>query len=108
MWADRDENLAEARAMIEKAVKLEPKNPAFLDSLGWVFFKLGQTSEALPLILKAIELNDEPDATLYDHLGDIQAALNQPDKAREAWRKSLSIEASDKVEKKLKAANPTP
>jgi tetratricopeptide (TPR) repeat protein len=108
MWADRDENLGEARAMIEKAVKLEPKNPAFLDSLGWVFFKLGQTSEALPLILKAIELNDEPDATLYDHLGDVQAALNQLDKAREAWRKSISIEASEKVEKKLKAADSTP
>jgi tetratricopeptide (TPR) repeat protein len=105
MWAEREENLAEAKEMIEKAVKLEPKNAAFLDSLGWVLFKLGKTGEALPHILKAIELNEEPDATLYDHLGDIRAALKQPEQARDAWRKSLSIEANEKVEKKLKAAD---
>jgi tetratricopeptide (TPR) repeat protein len=105
MWAERNENLQEARAMIEKAVKLEPKNGAYLDSLGWVLYKLGKPEEALPWILKAIEDNEEPDATLFDHLGDIHAALKQPDKAREAWRKSLAIEPSEKVEKKLKSAD---
>ncbi len=90
--------------MIEKAVKAEPKNAAFLDSLGWVLFKLGQPKEALPHLLKAIELNEEPDATLYDHLGDVYAALNQPAKAREAWEKSVSIEASPAVAAKLKDA----
>jgi tetratricopeptide (TPR) repeat protein len=103
MWAERGENLSEARQLIEKALKLEPKTPAYLDSFGWVLFKLGKSEEALPQILKAIELNDEPDATLFDHLGDIHAALKQPDKARDAWRKSLSIEPSEKVEKKLRA-----
>ena len=108
MWADRGENLSEARTMIEKAVKLEPKNGAYLDSLGWVLFKLGQPSEALSWILKAIEHNEEPDATLYDHLGDIHAALKQAEKAREAWRKSLSIEPNETVEKKLKAGGNSP
>ena len=103
MWAERDENLAEARTMIERALKLEPKNAAFLDSLGWVLFKLGLPQEALSHILKSIELNDEPDATLYDHLGDIYAALKKSEKAREAWQKSLSIEPNPKVEQKLKA-----
>jgi tetratricopeptide (TPR) repeat protein len=103
MWAERGENLSEARQMIEKALKLEPKNSAYLDSFGWVLFKLGKSEEALPQILKAIELNDEPDATLFDHLGDIHAALKQPDKARDAWRKSIAIEPSEKVEKKLKS-----
>jgi tetratricopeptide (TPR) repeat protein len=103
MWAERNENLQEAQAMIEKAVKLEPKNGAYLDSLGWVLYKLGKPEEALPWILKAIEHNEEPDATLFDHLGDIHAALKQPDKARDAWRKSLSIAPSEKVEKKLKS-----
>jgi tetratricopeptide (TPR) repeat protein len=103
MWAERGENLSEARQMIEKALKLEPKNSAYLDSFGWVLFKLGKSEEALPQILKAIELNDEPDATLFDHLGDIHAALKQPDKARDAWRKSIAIEPSEKVEEKLKS-----
>jgi len=68
--------------MIEKAVKLNPTNSAYLDSLGWVLFKQGHAKDALAPIRKAIELNGEPDATLFDHLGDVYAALNQIDKAR--------------------------
>ncbi len=101
MWAEHGLKLDRALELIEKAVKAEPENPAYLDSLGWVLFKLNRPEEALPKILKAIELNREPDATLYDHLGDVYATLNQPDKAREAWQKSLSIENSDLVKKKL-------
>lgn len=101
MWAERGTNLARARELIEKAVSQQPTNAAFLDSLGWVIFKQGNAREALPKIQKAIELNKEPDATLYDHLGDIQAALNQPAKARESWKKSLEIEPNKEIEKKL-------
>jgi tetratricopeptide (TPR) repeat protein len=101
MWAEHGENLEEARKLIAKAVKAEPKNAAYLDSLGWVLFKLNQPKEALDYVIKAVELSDPPDATVYDHLGDIYLALRQPEKAREAWRKSLSIEASDQVRKKL-------
>ena len=108
MWAERGENLAEARGMIDKANKLEPKNAAFLDSLGWVLFKLDKPEEALPWMLKAIELNDEPDATLYEHLGDIYSALKNTEKAREAWRKALSIEPNEKVERKLKQGGSLP
>jgi tetratricopeptide (TPR) repeat protein len=104
MWADRNVNLAEARAMIEKAVKLEPKNAAFLDSLGWVLYRLGQPREALKYLQQSIENSKEPDSTLYDHLGDIYHTLQQPDQAREAWRKSLAIEPNEdkaKIQKKL-------
>jgi len=103
MWADRGVNLQKARELIEKAVRLEPTNHAFLDSLGWVLFKQNQPQEALNYLLKAVELSPEPDATLYDHLGDIYVALRQPDKAQEAWRKSLGIEPSADVERKLQA-----
>jgi tetratricopeptide (TPR) repeat protein len=101
MWAEHGKKLPEARAMIEKAVKLEPKNPAYLDSLGWVLFKQGEPKQGLENILKAVEFSEQPDATIYDHLGDIYAVLNQSDKAREAWQKSLSLEASEAVQKKL-------
>jgi tetratricopeptide (TPR) repeat protein len=101
MWAERGTKLEKARELIEKAVKAEPENPAFLDSLGWVLFKLKQPKQALEYILKAVELSKEPDATLYDHLGDTYAALNQTEKARDAWRKSLEVEASDQIRKKL-------
>ena len=84
MWAEKGLHLAEARTMIEKAVKLEPKNAAFLDSLGWVLYKLNQPAEALPYVLKSVELSKEPDVTLLDHLGDIYQALKQPEKAGSA------------------------
>jgi tetratricopeptide (TPR) repeat protein len=101
MWAEHGLKLEKARGLIEKAVKLEPKNAAFLDSLAWVLFKLNQPKEALPHALKAVELCDPPDATVYDHLGDIQAVLKQGDKAREAWRKALSLEPTEEIRKKL-------
>lgn len=108
MWAERGENLTEAKAMIEKAVKQEPENAAFLDSMAWVLFKLNQPREALAYQLKALKNNKEPDATLHDHLGDIHAALKQADKAREQWEKALAIEPSEAIQKKLKAAPPAP
>jgi tetratricopeptide (TPR) repeat protein len=101
MWAEHGMKLERARELIEKAVKADPKNAAYLDSLAWVLFKLNEPKEALPYALKAAELSEEPDATVYDHIGDIYAALKQLDKAREAWRKSLSLEAKDEVRKKL-------
>lgn len=105
MWADRGVNLEKARELIEKAVKAEPKNGAYLDSLGWVLFKQGRPEEALAQILKAVDLIEEPDPTLFDHLGDIYVSLKQPDKAREAWRKSLALEPNEAVKKKLDALN---
>ncbi|MGZ4987817.1 MAG: tetratricopeptide repeat protein [Limisphaerales bacterium] len=101
MWAEHGQNLERARELIEKAVKKEPKNGAYLDSMGWVLFKLNQPREALTWLLKAQELTPEPDATLLDHLGDVYVALNQEEKAHDAWKKSLSLEANDDVQKKL-------
>lgn len=106
MWAEKGTNLVEARSMIDRALKQEPDNGAYLDSLGWVFFRMGQPAEALKQIQRAIEHTEEPDATLYEHLGDILAELKQPAKAREAWEKSLKIEPTDAVKKKLESSKP--
>lgn len=105
MWADRGENLDEARALIERALAIEPDHSAYLDSMAWVLFKQGKAAEALEWMLKAIQHveqeEEEEDATLYDHLGDVYQALGEPAKAREAWEKSLSIESNEAVRKKL-------
>lgn len=104
MWAERGENLERAKILIEKAVKQEPENAAFLDSMAWVLFKLNQPKPALDWMLKAMKHVEEEDATLYDHLGDIYASLKDYLKAREAWEKSLKIEVSEEVKKKLESA----
>jgi tetratricopeptide (TPR) repeat protein len=103
MWAERGENLTEAKTLIEQALKQEPENAAFLDSMAWVLFKLNQPKEALVFQLKALKFQKEPDATLHDHLGDIYAALKQTEQARAQWELSLSIEPSEAIQKKLKA-----
>ena len=104
MWAEHGLKLDKARELIEKAIKAEPKNAAFLDSMAWVLFKLNQPAEALPYALKSAELSEQPDATICDHLGDIYAALKQPEKAREFWRKSLAVEPNEEIRKKLEAS----
>ncbi len=103
MWADRGENLDEAHTMIEKALRLEPDNPAYLDSLAWVLFKQGRHADALPPIQRSVELSDEPDPVLYDHLGDILLALDKKEEARDAWEKSLAAKPDEQVRRKLDA-----
>jgi tetratricopeptide (TPR) repeat protein len=100
-WAEKGKNLDRALDLIERAVKKDPENPAYLDSLGWVLFKLGRTSESLPHLERAAALLTEPDGTVYDHLGDVLAALGRMADAKEAWRKSVAIEKSDAVQRKL-------
>ncbi|MEW6305700.1 MAG: tetratricopeptide repeat protein [Verrucomicrobiota bacterium] len=106
MWAERGVKLEESKELIERALKIEPENAAFLDSMAWVLFKLNQPKEALEYIQKAVKHLEEPDATIYDHLGDIHAQMKNLTAAREAWKKSLELEASDEVRKKLEAHGP--
>jgi tetratricopeptide (TPR) repeat protein len=103
MFAEQGIKLDKARVMIERAIKAEPENAAFLDSMGWVLYRLNQPQQALPYMLKALKFSEKPDATLQDHLGDIYAALKKMDQARAAWQKSLTIEPNEAIQKKLDA-----
>jgi len=101
MWAEQGVQLEKALKLIEKAVNLEPENEAYLDSLAWVLHQSGRSAEALPHQLMAIDKAKEPDATLYDHLGDIYRRLGRIDEARKAWTKAQEIEAKPEVQKKI-------
>lgn len=106
MWAERGENLDRAHELIAIAVKAEPKNEAFLDSMAWVLFKQGKARDALPFMKQAVEISEagkEPDATLYDHLGDILSALGNKAEARKAWGTSLKLAPNAEIQKKLDA-----
>lgn len=106
LWADRGENLQEAHQLILRALEKDPDNPAYLDSLAWVLFKLGRAAEALPHQLRAVELQQEPDATLFDHLGDIHAALGHKDQAREAYDRALAVKDDPAIRRKRDALGP--
>ena len=108
MWAEAGVRLGEARGMIEKALKVEPDNGAYLDSLGWVLYKLGKAEEAVAVLEKANKMMKKPDATVLDHLADVYAALHRWKDAKETWKASLAAEANDAVKKKLDAAPDQP
>ena len=103
MLADRGLRLLEALDYIGKAVEIEPHNGAYLDSLGWVYFKLNQLELAETNLLLALRLSDN-DPTIYDHLGDLYSKLKQYNRARTYYRHSVSLaenEEQEKVQKKL-------
>jgi tetratricopeptide (TPR) repeat protein len=88
MFADRNIHLNEALDMITKAVNAEPNNGAYLDSLGWVYYRLNRLPEAEENLRKAIDFTPR-DATVRDHLGDV---LMKEGKTREAvtqWEASV-------------------
>jgi tetratricopeptide (TPR) repeat protein len=103
LYADQGKNLEQAETMIRKAVAAKPDNGAYLDSLGWVLFKREKYEEALPWLEKAVKnLQGSGDETLYEHLAENYDRLKQPDKALEAWQKSLELaEKSQHPDQKL-------
>ncbi|HEX8147351.1 MAG TPA: tetratricopeptide repeat protein [Pyrinomonadaceae bacterium] len=99
---EHDQKLEEARAMIERAVRAEPQNPSFLDSLGWVYFKLGKLKEAERYLSDAARRNPTS-ATIQEHLGDLFKKLGQQEKAVASWRKALSLAAEAADTARIKA-----
>lgn len=88
--ADRGLKLAEAEALIRRAVALEPRAGAFRDSLGWVLHKQGRSTEAVAELEAAVrELPDDP--TLLDHLGEARAGAGDEAGAWRAWRLAQTL-----------------
>lgn len=85
--ADRGMKLGEAESLVSQAVGLDPKNGAFLDSLGWVHFKQGKSTEAVSDLRKALEALPE-DETIWEHLGDAYAAMGDNASAWRFWKRS--------------------
>ncbi len=104
MWADRDVQLQEALELLKKAVDLEPNNGAYLDSLGWVYFRLNRLDDAEVYLKKALE-RVRKDPTIHEHLGDIYYRKGQYQEARAAWEFSVTYNQDEddtkKVQKKL-------
>jgi tetratricopeptide (TPR) repeat protein len=93
-YADRHIDLDEAQKLIEKAVKLEPNNASYLDSLGWVFYGQGKFSEAREQIEKAIGIIKDP--VIYEHLGEVDLKLEKYADAWEAFSDSLALNPKNK------------
>lgn len=98
MWLELGQHLDKAGELITKANALEPNNPAFMDSLGWYYFKKGDYEAALKELTRAEGLLKElqpEDAEIVLHIGRTLEKLNQPDKARQYFEKADALNCPD-------------
>ncbi|WP_295541723.1 tetratricopeptide repeat protein [uncultured Thiohalocapsa sp.] len=88
--ADRTNRLTEAHALIERALALNPDEPAIKDSMGWVLYRMGQPAAAEPYLRDALESAFDPE--IAAHLGEVLWALGRQDEARAIWDRALEAD----------------
>jgi len=89
MLADQNVKLEEALGYVKRAVDLDPTNGAYLDSLGWAYFRLGKYELAEDNLLKASQkINTDP--TVHDHLGDLYQKTGRLKLAATNWERALT------------------
>ncbi|HEX8367017.1 MAG TPA: tetratricopeptide repeat protein [Pyrinomonadaceae bacterium] len=99
---ERNEKFDEALKLIQQAVKIDPTNPSYQDSLGWAYFKLGKFDEAEKHLKNAARRSPDS-ATIYEHLGDVYQKQNKMDPARTAWQKALNLASEAEQINRIKA-----
>src|SRR5271166_229372 len=114
MLADRDTRLEEALGYVRRAVALDPQNGAYLDSLGWAYYRLGNYDLAGENLRRASErIGNDP--TVHEHLGELyqktgrlKLAATHFERALEEWNKTIPAEVDTdevaKVQKELETA----
>jgi predicted Zn-dependent protease len=102
MWAEGSTNLEKAQEMLTRAVGQEPTNGAYVDSLGWVYFRLGKLDLAEKYLTDATRLLPR-DATVHEHLGDVLAARGNLDRALQSYRIALDLDPESKDVDKIRS-----
>ncbi len=108
MWVDHNVHVEEGGDLIKRALEVEPENGAYLDSLGWYYYKTNQLEQATAQLTKAIQKTEPADPTVYEHLGDTYWKQNDATKATSCWQKAIELDpkANDvpELNKKIAAA----
>jgi tetratricopeptide (TPR) repeat protein len=102
LFAEAGENLNEAKELIEKAVRLKPEDGYYLDSLGWVYFKLGQFQKALELLEKADKLAPN-EGVILEHLGEVHLKLGNNKKAKDHFQRALKANLEERDRERIEA-----
>jgi Flp pilus assembly protein TadD len=105
MFAEQGERLDEAVTLLQRALKVEPDNPSYLDSLGWAHFQQGRVDLADgPLTEAAGKL--QKSSVVQDHLGDLRYRQRRYRDAEAAWERALAGDGQSidraKIEKKIR------
>lgn len=95
--SERDLQLDRALLMIEIAMTADSSNSSYLDTYGWIFYKLGEYDKAYFYINKAIEIDGEDNAVLLEHLGDVLYMQGKKEEAINYWKKALELDSSNET-----------
>ena len=95
MLTERSDHYDEARELIVHALQLSPNDPAIIDSLGWVEFKLGHNKDAQQYLQKAYDLF--PDPEIASHLGEVLWSSGDKDHAQAIWNSALKTAPDDET-----------
>lgn len=88
-WVNQGKNLEQAHKMILKAVESDPKSAAYLDSLGWVLYKLQKYDDAVNYLKQSQKADGGDYPVILDHLGDAQYRAGHQDQAARSWQRAL-------------------
>jgi tetratricopeptide (TPR) repeat protein len=99
-WAERNENLERALDYIKQAISLRPEDGFIRDSLGWIYFRLGELKKAVAELEKAAAIEPE-DPTVQEHLGDVYLAQGKKQQAVAHYRQSLMLSDKEEAKKRL-------
>jgi tetratricopeptide (TPR) repeat protein len=107
MLAERGQQLDEAVELVQRALKIEPGNPSFLDSLGWAYYQQGKLELADPPLTEAATKLPK-NSVIQDHLGDLRFKQRRFADAAAAWERSLNGDGDSidraRIQKKLEDA----
>ena len=107
LLADKGIRLKEAKEYIARALEYDPNNGAYLDSMGWVYYRLGDYEKAreyLEMAIQYIDESDEENYLIYEHLGDVYYKIQMYEDAIRAWQKALEIKYVRGIYLKIKRA----
>jgi tetratricopeptide (TPR) repeat protein len=93
--ADRTNRYQEAYELIKRALDLRPDDPAIMDSMGWVLYRLGRHDEAVRFLKQALELHD--DGEIAAHLGEVLWVSGRAAEAKDVWQRAIKSYPDHKV-----------
>ena len=100
---ERDEDLEYALSLAEKAVQISPDVSAYLDTIGWIYYKLSEFEKAKDYISQAL-IYEDTSSVILEHYGDVLISLNEIDEAIIFYKKALLID-EDNNDLKLKISS---
>ncbi|MEW6368149.1 MAG: tetratricopeptide repeat protein [Acidobacteriota bacterium] len=102
MLIEKNIDLQHALELVRRAVEIEPENEAYLDSMAWGSYRLGNLQDARKFIDQAVTYG-EPNWEIFEHAGDIYCALHDARKAVELYQKALTLSPQEpaRIKKKL-------